>query len=449
MLFFSVSRNSPENKENCKTLSHPERLLAELAIEISNILWYSVFRKTILAADSLAAGFDAGTVLMELKLMKLVIHDLTAEEWEKIRQDYHGDQVISDRGTIRPCIGCFGCWNKTPGQCVVEDGYENMGALIHQADEIVVISRYTYGGFSGFVKNVFDRCLGYVLPQFEVINGETHHQKRYAEDKPFTFIFYGHALSEEEKESARRYVKAVCTNIRGVVNRVSFRECEEMLLSGKLQDNKASGKTVLLIGSMRSQDGNSVKLARKLGEQLHDDCEIILLKKYLSNLPDLFSVLDGVEKFVFCTPLYVDGLPSQVIRFMEEAQRHLSWKPQKVYVLANMGLYESSQLINLFSAVKQWCSKMNTDYCGGLGVSAGELLGVLMEFVPFRFGPSRKAAEGMIRLADVIRQGTITEEIYAEPFCFPRSLYIKIANTNWNRTAKRNGIRPDDLYRRL
>ncbi len=87
--------------------------------------------------------------------MKLVIHDLTAEEWENVKQDYEGDQIISDSGTIRPCVGCFGCWNKTPGQCVLRDGYENMGVLIHQADEIVVISRYTYGGFSGFVKKMF------------------------------------------------------------------------------------------------------------------------------------------------------------------------------------------------------------------------------------------------------------------------------------------------------
>ncbi|MBP5240065.1 MAG: flavodoxin family protein, partial [Oscillospiraceae bacterium] len=127
--------------------------------------------------------------------MNLVIHDLKAEEWETVRGRYEGWQVVSDRGTIWPCVGCFCCWNKTPGQCVIRDGYENMGPLLHAAEEVHVISRYTYGGFSGFVKNVFDRCLGYVLPQFEVIGGETHHRKRYAEEKPFTFIFYGHGLN--------------------------------------------------------------------------------------------------------------------------------------------------------------------------------------------------------------------------------------------------------------
>ena len=71
-----------------------------------------------------------------------------------------------------------------------------------------------YGGFSSFVKNVFDRCIGYALPQLEVVDGETHHKKRYDEDKPFTFVFYGNGLSGSQKDSARRYVKAVCANIR-------------------------------------------------------------------------------------------------------------------------------------------------------------------------------------------------------------------------------------------
>ena len=381
--------------------------------------------------------------------MKLVIHDLTAEEWERIQTDYAEDRIISDLGTIRPCVGCFCCWNKTPGQCAVRDGYENMGALIHHADEVVVISRYTYGGFSGFVKNVFDRCLGYVLPQFEVIDGETHHQKRYAEDKPFTFIFYGHNLSTEEKESAYRYVKAVCANIRGHVKDVSFRECEEPPVSEKQHYGNPTGKTVLLVGSMRSENGNSAKLAKKLGTRLPDGFEIVSLKRYLDSTSELFSVLEAAETLVLCTPLYVDGLPSQVIRFMENAQQHPSWCPRKVYVLANMGLYESSQLINLFSMVKQWCGKMGTEYCGGLGVSAGELLGVLMEYIPFHIGPSKNASKGMDRLAAAIRQGAKTEDIYTEPFCFPRSLYIKIANTNWNKTSRKNGIRPRDLYCRL
>ena len=118
-------------------------------------------------------------------------------------------------------------------------------------------------------------------------------------------------------------------------------------------------------------------------------------------------------------------------------------------MLANMGLYESRQLVNLFSAVKQWCSRTHVSYCGGLGVSAGELVGPLMGFTPFGFGPTKEIAKGMNQLADAIRQGRECGEVYAEPYRFPRSLYIAIANSGWNQAAKKNGIRRKDLFRQL
>ncbi|MBQ3292090.1 MAG: flavodoxin family protein [Mogibacterium sp.] len=386
--------------------------------------------------------------------MNLVIHDLKPEIWNKISEDYARWDVISDNGNIKPCIGCFSCWNKDPGRCVIRDGYDSMGYRIHHAEEVTVISRYTYGGFSGFVKNTFDRSLGYVLPQFEVINGETHHKKRYDEEKLFTFIFYGHDLTEEQKEIARRYVRAVCANIRGRVKDVLFKECTDDSIDESSKGPSAAksedpGKIVLLNGSMRSANGNSAKLARRLRGMLHGDTEIINLSDHMKDMSQLVRLLEPVQTIVLCVPLYVDGLPSQVIRLLERFELEYCGDRKKIYVLTNMGLYESGQLISLFATVKQWCEVMDFDYCGGLGVSAGELLGTLMEVLPFRKGPTRKVAEGMQALAEAINDGSSVANIFAEPHRFPRSLYIFIANTNWNRTARRNGIKPQDLYRRL
>ena len=98
--------------------------------------------------------------------MKVLIHDYTKEEWEKAAPAYRGWEVISDDGNIKPCMGCFGCWIKNPGECVIKDGYEKMGAMLHLAEEVLVISRYTYGCFSSFIKNIMDRSISGVLPFF-------------------------------------------------------------------------------------------------------------------------------------------------------------------------------------------------------------------------------------------------------------------------------------------
>ena len=384
--------------------------------------------------------------------MDLVIHDLSPAEWDKISSDYAGWNVVADNGSMHPCIGCFSCWNRTPGRCAIHDGYENMGSLIHRAGEVVVISKYTYGGFSGSVKGVFDRCLGYVLPQFEITKGETHHKKRFDEDKPFTFIFYGPELTDDEKESARRYVQAVCTNIRGHVRDVIFRECAEAKArpEARIPEKpaaKETGKVILLNGSMRNINGNSAKLARTLSSRLKAVSEIVDLKPYLNDLDGLINILDEAGTIVLCVPLYVDGLPSRVIKLMERMeQRHTG--PKRIYLLANIGLYESSQLDNLFGAVKRWCSKADYKYCGGLGISAGELMGTLMEAIPFSRGTTKKASQGMDLLARAIDNDETVADIYAEPFAFPRWLYVWIANTNWNRTSRKNGIKPKDMFTR-
>ena len=374
--------------------------------------------------------------------MKLVIHDLNAAEWAALGGRFDGWRAVSDNGAIRPCVGCFACWDRTPGACVIRDGYGDMGALLHGAEEVTVVSRYTHGGFSGFVKNVFDRSLGYVLPQFEVVKGETHHRRRYDEDKPITFIFHGRALDEEEQASARRYVTAVCANLRAHVRAVEFWEDGTVPAPVERPAREGKRRLVLLNGSMRAAKGNSAKLARKLMERTRRPAELVHLK-------DGAPSPEAADTLVLCVPLYVDGLPAQVVRMMERMEREYRGVGARVYVLANMGLYESRQLASLFDAVRQWCRAMGFDYCGGLGVSAGELLGVLMERLPFRLGATRRAALGIDALARAIDGGKAMADVYAEPFLFPRRLYLWIANVNWNRLARQNGIPPRALYRRL
>jgi hypothetical protein len=208
-----------------------------------------------------------------------------------------------------------------------------------------------------------------------------------------------------------------------------------------------SGKVILLNGSMRSVNGNSAKLARTLSERLKGETEIVDLKSYLNEPDRLINILDESGALVLCVPLYVDGLPSQVIKLMERMEQSHAG-PKRIYLLANMGLYESSQLDNLFSAVKQGCKKSGREYCGGLGISAGELMGTLMKVIPFSLGTTRIASKGMNRLTRSIDRTETMTDIYAEQFAFPRWLYVRIANINWNRTSRKNGIKPKDMFTR-
>ncbi|MFA7673041.1 MAG: flavodoxin family protein [Clostridia bacterium] len=156
--------------------------------------------------------------------MKLIIHDLTPEQEIEVLLPKQDTCVISDDGSIKPCIGCFGCWIKTPGQCVIRDNYGNMGETLSKCDELILISRCTYGGFSPFVKNVLDRSISYIHPFFIIKNGEMHHRLRYNRHLNMSVYFYSSGLTEQDRTIAKSLVKANAINLHGIVTEVLFEE---------------------------------------------------------------------------------------------------------------------------------------------------------------------------------------------------------------------------------
>lgn len=157
--------------------------------------------------------------------MKIVIHDLTEDTLHKVYPEIEDeDIVITDNGSIRPCIGCFGCWLKTPGVCVIKDAYQQMGKNIAMCDELIIISKCMYGGYSPFVKNVLDRSISYIHPYFTIKNGEMHHQQRYQKNLTMKVIFYGEDITDQEKETAKKLTQANAVNFYGNVQPVTFLE---------------------------------------------------------------------------------------------------------------------------------------------------------------------------------------------------------------------------------
>ena len=139
--------------------------------------------------------------------MKLIIHDLSNEDFSSISKNIREDNIVISKGKeIKKCIGCFGCWIKTPGECVIKDDYNKMGEKIASCDELVIISECKYGMYSPFVKNVLDRSIGYIHPYFTIRNNEIHHKSRYKKQINMRVYFYGNNISDEEKEIAKELV---------------------------------------------------------------------------------------------------------------------------------------------------------------------------------------------------------------------------------------------------
>lgn len=162
--------------------------------------------------------------------MNLLIHDLDSKQFQMLFPNRNKNtRIISDTGSIRSCIGCFGCWIKTPGKCVIKDGYDHMGEVLSQADHVVIISKCCYGGYSPFVKTVLDRSISYLLPFFKIKNNETHHRPRYKNRFQFSVYFYGEHITPQEMETAQKLIKANSINFHVSKYRVSFYTSFEQL----------------------------------------------------------------------------------------------------------------------------------------------------------------------------------------------------------------------------
>ncbi len=173
----------------------------------------------------------------------MIIHDLSREQEESVfnhprikellpkaeSRTSTNERIISDNGSIRNCVGCFGCWIKTPGACVIRDEYGDMGELLAGSTEVLVISKCCYGGYSPFVKNVFDRSISYVHPKFIIRKGEMHHRFRYPKHFNLKVVFYGDEISEQEKETALQLMEANVVNLGGARPQVIFMKTEELM----------------------------------------------------------------------------------------------------------------------------------------------------------------------------------------------------------------------------
>ena len=128
--------------------------------------------------------------------MKVILHDLGPEYGALIESKC--DLVLAADGKYAPCQGCFGCWTKHPAECFMKDKLRQVCRLIGRADELVIVTKNLYGGYSAAVKNVLDRSIGTSTPFSTYRGRQMHHTLRYGKHDLWKVIVYGDVIGTEE-----------------------------------------------------------------------------------------------------------------------------------------------------------------------------------------------------------------------------------------------------------
>lgn len=205
-------------------------------------------------------------------------------------------------------------------------------------------------------------------------------------------------------------------------------------------------KIALINGSPKMGENNSGYFANEM-EKLLSACEVVSIRISRPHINEQDrALLAGCNALLFCFPLYVDSIPSQLLTVLMELETFFREKQIKanVYAVVNCGFYEGVQNHIAFDVLRNWSNRAGLCWRQGVGIGAGEMLGQLGS-VPLGKGPKTSLGRALKALAESILQGKGGQNLYLHPN-FPRRGFLWIASLGWRRQAKANGVSKKAIY---
>ena len=152
------------------------------------------------------------------------------------KKDFEVKEIKVGEKDITYCTGCFGCWIKKPGECVIRDGMEDINRNFINSDAVIYLTPIVFGQFSANIKNTLDRRLPNVLPFFKKKkDGSTMHPPRYAENPAQIIIGYTKGITSEDEKLFYDITKNHKSQVEVIVYREKDDNLFEFLNRCKLQ----------------------------------------------------------------------------------------------------------------------------------------------------------------------------------------------------------------------
>ena len=153
------------------------------------------------------------------------------------------------------------------------------------------------------------------------------------------------------------------------------------------------------------------------------------------------------DVLIFLFPLYVDGIPSNLLKLLVEFEKKKVIKyGTKIYCIVNNGFYEGKQNQLAILQIKNWCEKVKVRWGQGIGVGAGELLPYLKKY-PLGQGPLKNLGKVLDKFSANILTLKSDEDIYINPNWL-RSLYFLQGSISWILKGRKNNLRVRELFRK-
>jgi len=97
-------------------------------------------------------------------------------------------EVMLKDKEIKHCTGCYTCWTRTPGRCVLRDDMDILLPQLEQADLVVYATPLYYFSVPGKLKDLMDRGLPMLDPFLIPGEERTGHPRRKEKEQRFVLI---------------------------------------------------------------------------------------------------------------------------------------------------------------------------------------------------------------------------------------------------------------------
>lgn len=115
-----------------------------------------------------------------------------SEYLDELTEEFRLNHTIQlfplNKMNLQYCRGCWSCWWKTPGRCAINDDAEEIFKAVINSDFFIFASPLIAGFTSSGLKKITDRFIVLLHPYIKLINGESHHRKRYTNYPDFGLI---------------------------------------------------------------------------------------------------------------------------------------------------------------------------------------------------------------------------------------------------------------------
>ncbi len=366
---------------------------------------------------------------------------------------------------LRYCIGCWGCWVKTPGECASRDASLEMGRAVINSDFVLWAAPLKMGFPSALLKMAMDKHLPLIHPYMVVDHMEAHHLRRYPRSPRLGLLVEKEATTDERDlqivtdiycrtalnfKTRLEFCLTSETPAAEVADRIMSRIRHSLPLPGRLgpipgATIRPPSRLTLFNGSPRGARGNTPIFLREFAKGFGGETELhhLIQVKQTGRFVQAFA---EAECAWIGFPLYTDAMPGVVKNFIEALEPLTGRKDNPpVGFVVQSGFPEGLHSRYVERYLEKLAARLGGPYLGTIVKGNGEGTRLMPPEM------TRGLFENLQALGSgLARQGRLDPEILARiavPERFPAYLWpvfqvflrLSVAHSYFDNMLKKNG----------